>query len=249
MPHLTISFVENEENGVEKPFSITIFFSRLNEKVDKILLCFLHYSTKTVIFANESIKNVIMIMPKVYVFLADGFEDIEALAPIDILRRGGVDVTTVSIMDTEAVQSAHGVIVLADVTFAEAGDFADADLLMLPGGMPGASNLDAHAGVRQALVNQAANGGLVAAICAAPFVLGKLGLLRGRRATCYPGFEQYLDGAEYTAELLTEDGNVITGEGPGAAFDFGYALLGRLASADVVEALKEGMRYNHLMQG
>ena len=188
-------------------------------------------------------------MAKVYVFLADGFEEIEALAPIDIMRRGGLDVTTVSIMDTEAVQSAHGVIVLADLTFAEAGDFADADLLMLPGGMPGAANLDSHEGVRQALLRQAEAGKLVAAICAAPFVLGKLGLLRGKRATCYPGFEQYLDGADYTADLLTEDGNIITGEGPGAAFDFGYALLGRLATADVVEALKEGMRYNHLIQG
>ena len=97
-------------------------------------------------------------MAKVYVFLADGFEEIEALAPIDIMRRGGLDVTTVSIMDTEAVQSAHGVIVLADLTFAEAGDFADADLLMLPGGMPGAANLDAHEGVRQALLRQAGEG-------------------------------------------------------------------------------------------
>ena len=216
-------------------------------KVYRII--YLLYSRENAIFASESIKNVITIMAKVYVFLADGFEDIEALAPIDILRRGGADVTTVSIMDTEAVQSAHGVIVLADLTFAEAGDFSDADLLMLPGGMPGAANLDAHEGVRKALVRQAAEGKLVAAICAAPFVLGKLGLLRGKRATCYPSFEQYLDGADYTADLLTEDGNIITGEGPGAAFDFGYALLGRLASADVVEALKEGMRYNHLMQG
>jgi 4-methyl-5(b-hydroxyethyl)-thiazole monophosphate biosynthesis len=188
-------------------------------------------------------------MAKVYVFLANDFEDVEALIPVDVLRRGGVEVITVSITgDSQVVESAHNVQIVADAMIEDC-DFSDADLLFLPGGMPGASNLYGHEGVRQALLRQAGEGKLVAAICAAPFVLGKLGLLRGKRATCYPGFEQYLDGADYTADLLTEDGNIITGEGPGAAFDFGYALLGRLATADVVEALKEGMRYNHLMQG
>lgn len=121
-------------------------------------------------------------MAKAYVFLADGFEDIEALAPVDILRRGGIDVKTVSINATDMVASAHGVQVKADMMFADA-DFSDADLLMLPGGMPGAKNLDEHEGVRAALVRHAEQQKLIGAICAAPMVLGHLGLLRGKRAT------------------------------------------------------------------
>ncbi len=186
-------------------------------------------------------------MAKAYVFLADGFEDIEALAPIDILRRGGVDVVTVSINEDPFVTSAHRMVVLGDVTFEEAGDFADADILMLPGGMPGAANLDMHEGVKDALLRQHQQGKLIGAICAAPFVLGKLGLLKGRRATCYPGFESYLDGADYTAELFTTDGNIVTGEGPAAAMPYGYEILRLLEGDDVVEQLKEGMRFNHLM--
>lgn len=188
-------------------------------------------------------------MAKAYVFLADGFEDIEALAPIDIMRRGGVEVVTVGITGTNEVISAHGVTVLADVPFEFAGDFEDADLLMLPGGMPGASNLNEHEGVKDALLRQNAAGKLIAAICAAPMVLGGLGLLKGKRATCYPGFEQYLEGAEYTADLCNVDGNITTGEGPAAAFPFGYELLRQLKGEEIVEQLREGMRFNHLMNG
>ena len=129
-------------------------------------------------------------MAKVYVFLADGFEDVEALIPIDVLRRGGVDVVTVSIMDFPLVASAHGVNIEADIMF-EQGDFSDADLLMLPGGMPGASNLFQHTGVCKAVMNQFAAGKKVAAICAAPaVVLAAIGVLSGKKATCYPGFEK-----------------------------------------------------------
>lgn len=188
-------------------------------------------------------------MAKVYVFLADGFEDIEALAPIDILRRGGVEVVTVGIMGTNEVISAHGVTVLADVPFEFAGDFSDADILMLPGGMPGAANLNEHAGVKDALMRQNAAGKRIGAICAAPMVLGGLGLLRGKQATCYPGFEQYLEGAEYTADLCTVDGNITTGEGPAAAFPYGYELLRQLKGEEIVAELQEGMRYNRLMKG
>lgn len=181
-------------------------------------------------------------MAKVYEFLADGFEDIEALAPLDILRRGGLNVKTVSIMPTLDVTSAHGVTVRADLQIAEA-DCSDADLLLLPGGMPGASNLNACEQVRQTLVSQAQKGGLIGAICAAPLVLGGLGLLRGRRATCYPGFESYLDGAECTGELVTVDGNITTGKGPGASFAYGYQLLSNFVDEAQVEALKQGMIY------
>lgn len=187
-------------------------------------------------------------MAKVYVFLANGFEDIEALIPIDVLRRGGVEVVTVSVVEgSQIVETSHRVQVMADAMFDDC-DFSDADLLVLPGGMPGASNLNNHEGVRQALLKQNAAGKRVAAICAAPLVLGGLGILRGKQATCYPGFEQTLEGATYTGELCTTDGNVTTGEGPAAAFPFAYELLKQLKDADTAHQVATGMRYIHLME-
>ena len=186
-------------------------------------------------------------MKKVYLFLADGFEDVEALIPVDVLRRGGVDVTTVSISEFPLVTSAHGVNIEADIMF-EQGDFSDADLIFLPGGMPGASNLFAHKGVCKVVVDQFAAGKKVAAICAAPgVVLGQLGILEGKKATCYPGFEQMLDGATYTADLVTVDGNVTTAEGPAAAFPFAYDLLAQLVDKKTSDQIAEGMRFKHLI--
>ncbi len=187
-------------------------------------------------------------MAKVYVFLANGFEDVEALIPVDVLRRGGVEVVTVSVVDdSQVVESAHRVQMVADAMFEDC-DFSDADLLMLPGGMPGASNLNDHEGVRRALLAQNAAGRRVAAICAAPLVLGGLGLLRGKRATCYPGFEQTLEGATYTGDLCTVDGNVTTGEGPAAAFPFAYSLLAQLVDEATSRQVAVGMRFAHLME-
>ena len=186
-------------------------------------------------------------MKKVYVFLADGFEDVEALIPIDVLRRGGVDVTTVSITDFPLVTSAHGVNIETDIMF-EQGDFSDAELLFLPGGMPGASHLFDHKGVCKAVVDQHAAGKKVAAICAAPaVVLAPLGILDGKRATCYPGFEQALTEATYTADLVTVDGNVTTAEGPAAAFPLAYELLAQLVNTQTSDQIAEGMRFKHLM--
>lgn len=186
-------------------------------------------------------------MKKVYVFLADGFEDVEALIPVDVFRRGGLDVTTVSISDFPLVRSAHGVNIETDIMF-EQGDFSDANLVFLPGGMPGATNLFEHKGVCKVVVDQFAAGKKVAAICAAPaVVLGQLGLLEGKKATCYPGFEDMLDGAQYTADLVTVDGNVTTGEGPAAAFPFAYELLAQLAGKQTSDQIAEGMRFKHLM--
>ena len=185
-------------------------------------------------------------MVKVYQFLATGFEETEALAPVDILRRGGVDVRTVSITGTEYVESTHHVIVKADLLFEDA-DLSDADLLMLPGGMPGASNLNAHQGVCEAVLNQFNSGRRVGAICAAPMVLGSIGILKGKRATCYPGFEKYLDGAEYTRELCTVDGNITTGKGPAAAFIYSFCLLAQLTSEEKAQEVKEGMLINELI--
>ena len=185
-------------------------------------------------------------MAKIYEFLADGFEEVEGLAPVDILRRGGVDIKTVSVTGTPWVETSHGITLKADLTIEEA-DLSDADMLLLPGGLPGATNLRDHEGVRKALLAQAARGGRIGAICAAPMVLGSLGLLEGRRATCYPGFEKYMTGADYTARLFTVDGNIITGEGPAATLPYSYEILRMFAGDDTVAALQEGMMYNHLM--
>ena len=188
-------------------------------------------------------------MKKVYVFLADGFEDVEALIPVDVWRRGGVDVTTVSIGDFPLVSSAHGVNIEADIMF-EQGDFDDADLIFLPGGMPGASNLFAHKGVCKAVVDQFAAGKKVAAICASPaVVLAPLGILEDKKATCYPGFGSALaeNNATYTGALFTVDGNVTTGEGPAAAFPFAYELLSQLVNKQTADQIAEGMRFTHLM--
>lgn len=186
-------------------------------------------------------------MAKVYVFLADGFEDVEALIPIDVLRRGGVQVVTVSTSDFPLVQSAHGVNIEADIMF-EQGDFSDADLLFLPGGMPGASNLFAHKGVCKAIVDQHAAGKKIAAICASPaVVLAPLGILEGKKATCYPGYEKELEDAKYTGDLVTVDGTITTGEGPAAAFPFAYELLSQLVNKQTSDQIAEGMRFKHLM--
>ena len=166
-------------------------------------------------------------MAKVYVFLADGFEDVEALIPIDVLRRGGVEVVTVSTTDFPLVESAHGVNIEADLQF-EQCDFSDADLLMLPGGMPGAANLYSHEGVCKAVCDQAAAGKKIAAICAAPaVVLAQLGLLEGKKATCYPGFEQVLKdaGAQYTGDLVTVNdmaGYILSNAAEDNEHDNGY---------------------------
>ncbi|MBO4810340.1 MAG: DJ-1/PfpI family protein [Prevotella sp.] len=193
-------------------------------------------------------------MAKAFVFLADGFEDVEALIPIDVLRRGGVEVTTVSVVDESSiVTSAHGVQVVADCIYGDDisdDDLQGADLVLLPGGMPGAKNLYDHDGVGQAVLQQHKAGRWLAAICAAPaVVLGQLGVLRGRKATCYPGFEQLLNGATYTGDLCTQDGHIITAEGPAAAFPFAYKLLALLTNEQTAQQVAEGMRFVHLMQG
>lgn len=182
----------------------------------------------------------------VYEFLANGFEEIEALAPVDILRRAGVDIKTVSVTGKDYVETAHGITLKADIMF-ENADFRDADLLMLPGGLPGATNLNGHEGVRTALKEQAARGGRIAAICAAPLVLGSLGLLQDKRATCYPGFEKCMSGATYTEELFTIDGNIITGRGPAATLPYSYAILALLTDEQTAKGVADGMIFTQLM--
>ena len=186
-------------------------------------------------------------MAKVYEFLANGFEEIEALAPVDILRRADVTVQTVSVTGSQLVESSHGVTIKTDLLFEQAGDFSDADLLMIPGGMPGSTNLNAHEGVRQALRRQYDAGRRVAAICAAPMVLASIGILQGKRATCSPGFKKYLTGATYTGALFEEDGLVTTGEGPAATLPYAYHLLSYFVPDEQVKAMQMKMQYAHLM--
>lgn len=142
-------------------------------------------------------------MAKVYELFANDFEEVEALAPIDILRRGGIEVKMVSITGSNLVESSHGVAVKADLLFENIVDFSDAGLLMLPGGMPGSENLNEHEDVRKTLKEQFEKGKHVAAICAAPLVLASVGLLKGKKATIYPGTESYLgEDVEYTGALV-----------------------------------------------
>ncbi len=180
-------------------------------------------------------------MKTIYVFLADGFEEIEAITPIDVLRRAGLNVVIASVKDTLEVQGAHGVPMMADVMIHEV---EDGDMILLPGGMPGATNLDKSPELNELILQYAAQGKPMAAICAAPLVLGKRGLLKGKKATCYPGFEEFLEGAEYTAAPVECDGNLITGKGPGAALDFAFAIVKMFCGAEKVAELKQGMMVN-----
>lgn len=176
----------------------------------------------------------------IHILLADGFEEIEALATLDILRRCGLSVETVSIRTSCMVRGAHGLMVEADRPL-QPDTLAGSEAIVLPGGMPGAANLGGCVAVREALVRQAAEGRIVAAICAAPMVPGCLGLLRGKRATCYPGFEDRLEGAILEAAPVVRDGNFVTGNGPAAAFEFAFTLATLFVGREKVDEVKRGM--------
>lgn len=164
-------------------------------------------------------------MNKNYVFLAEGFEEIEAVTPIDVLRRAGMDVKIVSISSSLQVCGAHGVAFTANVLFDDA-DFSDANWLILPGGMPGAQNLYDFEPLRKVLLAHAEKKGNIAAICASPgVVLGQLGILDGKYATCYPGFEKLMPAARYRKESVVSVDNVVTGNGPAAALEFSLAII------------------------
>ena len=173
-------------------------------------------------------------MKKAIVFLAEGFEEMEAIGTVDILRRGGVNALTASITDDLNVTGAHGIKLVADATL---GALA----LILPGGLPGSTNLNECVPLKEALLEQYRNNKIVAAICAAPLVLGGLGLLKGKKATCYPSFEPKMIGAEATGYATETDGNVITGKGPGLVFNFGLALLKALRGEAVAEEVAAGL--------
>lgn len=175
-----------------------------------------------------------------YVMLANGFEEVEALTAVDIIRRANKEVSTVSVTPTLKVEGAHGITVMADKTIEEVS-LTDADMVVLPGGMPGALNLRNCVKLCNALEKRASANLKIAAICAAPFILGELGILRGKRATCYPGFENKLDGAEVTGAMVEQDGNIITGKGPAAAMDFALTIAEVLAGKSVRDEVASGM--------
>ena len=171
----------------------------------------------------------------VVLFLANGFEEIEALTPLDLLRRVGVEVVTVGV-GGKSITGSHGITVMADTDTLPKGDI---DMVILPGGMPGAANLDASPVVADALARTKAAGGYLCAICAAPMVLGHQGYLVGRRAVCFPGFEEELTGAEIVPDaFVVRDGDVITAKGMGAALDFGLALVAALKDEDTARNLR-----------
>lgn len=175
-------------------------------------------------------------------FLADGFEEIEALTPVDILRRAGVEVYTVAVGKklTKKIVGSHNIEVEADITMSEAKKFWDSgevEMIILPGGMPGAKNLDEDSDVDAMVHSAAQSGKIIAAICAAPMIPGKRGLLKGRRAVCYPGFEQHLEGAVLTGGRVEVDGTYVTGCGMGAALEFSLALTRLLKGDEAADKL------------
>lgn len=179
-------------------------------------------------------------MKKSFVFMADGFEEIEALAVVDMLRRAAMPVSMVSISDEFDVEGAHGVTIVADEIITEA-DFSDAEWLILPGGMPGSANLAACTPLITLLKAHNEDDGKIAAICAAPMVLGENGILEGKNATCYPGFEDLLKGANYTAAQVERDGNIVTGNGPAQAIMFAAAIIEKSLGEATAQRILEGM--------
>ena len=179
-------------------------------------------------------------MKKVAVFLAEGFEEIEALGTIDILRRAKIEVKTVSVSNDKKVTGAHDIDVMVDKLFTET-DFSEIDVLVLPGGMPGAKNLNEHEGLKNLLSEFNSKEKMIAAICAAPMVLGGLNMLNGKKATCYPGFEPELIGAKITDEKVTVDENIITGKGPGLVFHFALELVEKIAGIQTRKEVQSGL--------
>jgi 4-methyl-5(b-hydroxyethyl)-thiazole monophosphate biosynthesis len=183
-------------------------------------------------------------MSKIGVFMANGCEEIEALTVVDIARRGGIDVTTIAISGNREVTSSHDVTFLADAVKKEV-NFEELDGIVLPGGMPGTLNLGADKTVIRVIRDFAREGKLVAAICAAPSVLGQEHILNGKKATCHPGFEEKLLGAEFLEDSVVHDGNIITSRGMGTAIDFGLAILRYFTDEATVDKVRTGLVYQH----
>lgn len=179
---------------------------------------------------------------KVYIFLADGFEDIEGLMVVDLMRRAKIDIQTVSVSGKKEVKTSHGICLCTDLLFEET-DFTDADLLVLPGGMPGTLHLGEYKPLRSLLTDFYNKGGKVAAICAAPTVFASLGLLDKKTATAYPSCMDGLGSANRSEEKVVVDGNVTTSRGLGTAIDFALSLIGQLLGEEKAEEIAKSVVY------
>lgn len=179
----------------------------------------------------------------IYVLLAEGFEELEALTPVDIFRRAGKEVCTVAIGDSLCVCGSHSVKVEADraIDGITAADTASAELLIIPGGMPGSTNIAKSEKAKKMISDVLQHGARVGAICAAPMVLGQMGLLCGKKAVCYPGFEKYLVGASVSELPVVTDGMITTARGAGAAMQFAFELVTLLCGIECAEKIKNGI--------
>ena len=178
----------------------------------------------------------------VYLFLANGFEEIEALAPVDFLRRVGVEVKTVALNGKSAL-GAHNIEVNADININDIVLDNDIEAIILPGGMPGSQNLFENSKVHEAIDFANENNKLICAICAAPFVLGRKGLLDGKEATCFPGFESELTGAVYKNEGVVKSKNIITAQGAGVAWEFGERIARELVGCEISQKILLGLQW------
>ena len=181
-------------------------------------------------------------MKKIAVFFAPGYEEIEALTVVDLCRRAGIDVTTVSVEEEKSATGSHNITVEMDQVFSEVV-FEDLDMIVLPGGMPGTRNLEAHEGLMKQVDLFFDTGKYVCAICAAPSIFGHRGIVRGKKVCCYPGFEKDMEGAQICYDSVCVDGNVITSRGMGTAIDFALAIIGELCGSDVAEEKAKSIIY------
>ena len=181
-------------------------------------------------------------MSKLGIFMADGCEEIEGLTVVDLVRRAGIEIEMISVSGEKSVTGSHKIAFQTDVSKADA-DFASYDGIVLPGGMPGTLNEEASEQVQAAITYCAEQNRYLTAICAAPSILGHRGLLNGKHAVCYPGFESALTGAEVGTEGVVQDGNIITARGAGVAIDFGLALVAALCGAEKSAEIRKGIVY------
>ena len=186
-------------------------------------------------------------MGKVCIFFAPGYEEIEALAVVDLLRRAGIDTDMVSVTEEYEVTSSHGVTVRMDKLFHEV-DFKAADMIVMAGGMPGTKNLEAFIPLMEALDEFYKEKKCIGAICAAPSILGHRGMLKGRRACSFPEFESHLDGAEVTKNPAEISDFIITGRGMGCAVDFGLAIVEKFQGKEAARALADKVVYGHYQE-
>ena len=179
-------------------------------------------------------------MKKAFVHFAEGFEEIEAITIVDVLRRADIQTLMVSVSGRKEVTGAHNIRIAADALFEEA-DYSEAEIMILPGGMPGSKNLNAHLGLKDQLLSFDKSKKRIAAICAAPLVLGGLHILEGHEAACYPGYEDKLLGADLKYEPALVSGNIITSRGPGTAMDFSLTIVAELKGESTADELARAL--------